>query len=139
VTNGKTPLYLTALAVSAAAGFLLAWQPYSVPSRWAAYTTPMRSYLRAAVRQDSLALARQSTSPEPVLWALHAARSHPQALAVWARYARPGWGLVRGDTAIVVLESSTEVCNHDPIVLRLVGGDRHWRVVRASSACFEAP
>jgi hypothetical protein len=99
----------------------------------------MRSYLSAAVREDSLALARQSSSAAPVAWALHAARTHPQALAVWARYARPDWGLERGDTAIVVLETYTEVCSHDPIVLWLVGRDRQWRVVQASSACFEGP
>jgi hypothetical protein len=139
VTNGKTPLYLTALFVVAAGGVLLAWQPYSVPSRWARYSTPVRSYLRAAVRHDSLALTQQSLSAAPVRWGLHASRSHPQELAVWARFAVPDAGVERGDTAIIVLETSTEVCGHNPIVLRLEGRNGLWRVAQASSSCFEGP
>lgn len=137
--NGKTPLYLTILIAVLAMAFLFAVQPYSAPSRWNRYAEPARDYLRAAVRQDSLALARQSLSSAPVSWALHAAKAHPQALAVWSRYALPSWGLEHGDTAIVYLDASTDVCNDQPIVLQFVGGGKRARVLRASSDCFEVP
>jgi hypothetical protein len=139
VSNGKTPLYLTILAVLLAGGVVFAVQPYSAPSRWYRYTGPSRSYLRAALRQDSISLARQSLSSAPVTWGLHAARAHPQAMIVWTRYARPAWGLEQGDTAIVFLDTSTEVCDRDPIVLRFVTTEAGPRVLEASSACFEGP
>lgn len=139
MANGKTPAYLAVLAVVFAVGVLLLWQPYSVTPRWKRYAAPMESYLRAAVRQDSVALARQTLSDSAVTWALHAARAHPQALAVWARDARPSWGLERGDTAIIGLETFTEVCDANPIVLRFVVHEKRPMVAQASSACFEAP
>jgi hypothetical protein len=139
MTNGKTPLYLTILALVLALALVLTLQPYSAPSRWYRYAGPTRSYLRAALRQDSLALARLSLTAAPVSWALHAARTHPRAMDVWSRYARPSWGLEQGDTAIVYLDTDTDVCSEDPIVLHFIGGGKEIRVFRATSACFEAP
>lgn len=137
--NGKTSVYLIILAAGLGVAALLTLQPYSAPSRWHRYAEPTRSYLRAALRKDSLALTRQSVTAAPVNWALHAARTNPGAMAVWSRYARPSWGLERGDTAIVYLETGTEVCSGDPIVLHFVRGGTQPRVLRASSACFEGP
>jgi hypothetical protein len=135
--NGKTPLILTVAVFLLAAGWLLAVQPYSAPSPWLRYGAASERYLAAALRQDSMELVRQSVTTAPVAWALHAARVNPRALAVWSRYARPSWGLERGDTAIVYLDTSTDVCSRQPIVLRFVGGRKHTRVLQASSACFE--
>jgi hypothetical protein len=137
--NGKIPLYLTLLAVLLIVGVVLAVQPYSVPSPWYRYEAPSRRYLRAALRQDSVALARQSVSTVPVAWALHAARAHPAELRVWSRYARPWWGVERGDTATVYLDTHTGVCRDHPIVLHFVGGGSRARVLQATSACFEGP
>jgi hypothetical protein len=137
--NGRMPLYLTILTVILAAAWLRLAQPYSAPSRWSRFAGASERYLQAALRQDSVELVRQSITAGPVTWALHAARSHPRALAVWTRYARPSWGLERADTAVVYLETSTEVCSEDPIVLRFVGGGKQARVAHASSACFEGP
>jgi hypothetical protein len=137
--NGKIPLYLTLLGLLLTVGVLLAVQPYSVPSRWNRYAAPSQRYLHAALQQDSVALARQSLSTAPVTWALHAARAHPTALAVWSRYARPWWAVEHGDTATVYLDTSTEVCSDQPIVLRFVGRGSQARVLRATSACFEGP
>jgi hypothetical protein len=136
--NGKTPLYLTLGFAVLAGGLVLAWQPYSVPSRWARYEAPTRSYLRAALRRDSIALVRQTSSAEAVAWALRASRNHPEALAVWNRHAHPSWGLESGDTATVGLDSDTDVCRYHPIVLRFVTG-KVPRLIHASSACFDVP
>jgi hypothetical protein len=138
MTNGKTPLYLTVALGLLAGALVFAWQPYSVTSRWARYAGPMQSYLRAALRRDSLALVRQTGSAEAVAWALHAARAHPEALTVWTRHAHPSWGLEIGDTATIGLDSDTNVCSEHPIVLRFVTG-KVPRVIEASSACFENP
>jgi hypothetical protein len=135
----KTPLYLTILLAGLAVAALLTVQPYSAPSRWNRYAGAAERYLEAALRQDSVALAKQSLSTAPVSWGLHAGRAHPRALAVWSRYAHPSLGFQHGDTAIVYLETATEVCSQEPIVLHFVGTGKRTRVLQASSACFELP
>lgn len=138
MVNGRTPFYLTLLAAALFVGAIWILQPYSVVSPWSAYTKPARRYLQAAMRQDSVALAEQSGSAEPIAWALAAARTYPDSLAIWAREAEGSTGGRRGDTADVLLSTRTEVCSDHPIWLRFVGSGEEARVLQASSACFEA-
>ncbi len=141
--NGRTPLYLTLVlaAVFGTAMFLV--QPYSGPSaseaasRWEAYVEPARRFLRAAIQRDSLALVRQSTNSEPVIWALAAARRQPDSLRIWARKARVWAGSRHGDTTEVLYTTYTSVCSDQPIWLRFVGPRDEARVVEAGSACFQ--
>jgi hypothetical protein len=135
--NGRTPFYLTLLAAAAAIAALYLVQPYSVGGGWRVYTRPAQRYLRAALHQDSLALVRQSASAGPVLWGLHAARAHPEALQMWARYGNAWTGWRRGDTALVLLQTASDVCGDEPIVLRFIGAGGSARVLQARSACFE--
>lgn len=136
MVNGRMPLYLTLLAAALFIAALRIFQPYSVSSPWRVYTEPAKRYLQAAVRQDSVALARQSGATAPVLWALAAARAQPESLAAWARDAEAWTGGRRGDTADVLLAIPTEVCSKHPIWLRFVGTGESTRVLHASSACF---
>ena len=138
MVNGKKPLYLTLLAAALCVAALLALQPYSADWPGRAYAKPARRYVRAALRQDSVDLARRSASVAPVVWALTAARTHPDSLALWARYTRAWTGERRGDTTDVFLYSSSEACGRKPIVLRFVGSGDKAKVVRASSTCLDS-
>jgi hypothetical protein len=135
--NGQTPLFLTLLGAALLLVGVAVLQPYSVTSPWAVYSTPAQRFLQAAVRGDSLALARQSGSAEPVVWALAAARRYPDSLAAWARDAEAWSGGRWGDTAEVVLQISGQVCSEHPIWIRFVGSGDNARVLRVSSTCFE--
>jgi hypothetical protein len=134
--NGRMPLYLTLVAAVLFVAALRIVEPYSVSSRWRAYTEPAKRYLEAAMRQDSLALARQSGGTAPVLWALAAARNQPESLAAWARDAEAWTGRRRGDTADVLLAIPSDVCSKHPIWLRFVGSGKQARVLQATSTCF---
>jgi hypothetical protein len=138
MANGRTPYLLTLVVLAVIVVTVLLVQPYSVRSRWQPYVQPARQYLQAALRRDSAALTRQSVSAAPVAWALHAARTAPETLAVWAAVLRPATGRQWGDTTDVVFETSTEVCEFRPILMRFVGADRTPRVLMASSRCFGA-
>jgi hypothetical protein len=138
MVNGRMPAYLTLVAVALCAAALWLLQPYSVRSPWEVYTKPAQRFLLAAMRRDSLALSRQSGSIAPVVWALAAARTHPESLSVWARDAEASMGTRRGDTADVLLSTATDVCSRHPIWLRFVGSGDEARVLRASSACFDS-
>jgi hypothetical protein len=135
--NGRTPLYLTLLGAGLLVAALMVLQPYSVTSPWGVYSRPAQRFLQAALRGDSLALAQQSGSVEPVVWALAAARRHPDSLAPWAKDAEAWTGGRWGDTAEVVLQTSAEVCRDHPIWIRFVGSGENARVLRVSSTCFE--
>jgi hypothetical protein len=128
--NGKTPLYLTVLLAAVLTAAMLLAQPYSLrsraPSPWEAYTQPARHYLQAALKKDSLALARQSAAVAPVVWALAMARQHPDSLSKWARRARVWTGSRHGDT--------TEILLHQPLWLRFVGSEDEAKVVEAGSS-----
>jgi hypothetical protein len=138
-TNERTPYILTLAVVAVTALAVLLVQPYSVPSPWQSYVQPARQYLQAALRGDSAALARQSVSGAPVAWALHAARTAPETLAIWAAVLRPATGRHWGDTTDVVFETSTEACEFRPILMRFVRTDGAARVLTATSRCFRAP
>jgi len=136
MANGKVPLYLTLLAMAVLAAALLTFQPYSADWPGTGYTKPAQRYLRAAIRQDSVDLARLSVSLSPVAWALGAARAHPDTLALWGRRVQAFTGERRGDTAEVFVYPVGEVCGEAPIVLRFVGSGSNARVLVASSACL---
>ena len=140
--NGKTPLYLTLILSAVLAAAMLLIQPYSLrssaPSPWQIYAEPARRYLQAALREDSLALVRQSNALAPVAWALAAARRHPDSLSVWALGAKVWTGSRHGDTAEVLLSTTTDVCTDRPIWLRFIGSGDEIRVTEAGSSCFES-
>lgn len=132
--NGKTPLYLTLAAAVVFAVAVLTVEPYSVTSPWHVYDEPARLYLRAAARGDSLDLARRTSDPRAVRWALAAARAEPDSLALWAREAKAWAGHRRGDGTDVFLSTRVSTCD---LVMRFVGAGNNARVERASSACLE--
>jgi hypothetical protein len=136
MTNGRVPAGLLVLATVVAIVAVLWLQPYSVVSPYRAYTEPARRFLRTALVQDSLELKTGAASPQPVRWALRAARANPKALAIWAQVLRPYSGLQRGDTATVVFQTSTRVCHLQPIAMTFIRGAEGPRVLVASSACF---
>jgi hypothetical protein len=133
--NGRTPLYLMVLALGLLIAFVLTLQPYSADWPGTDYTEPARKFIRAAIQQDSAGLATLSASATPVAWALDAARSHPDTLALWSRRIRAFAGAKRGDTADVFVYPQDHGCGESPIVLRFVGSGRDARVLRASWTC----
>jgi len=137
MANGKTPLYVTLLLLALLGGTLLLFQPYRADWPGTAYAEPARRYIRAALRQDSVGLVRLSASPAPVTWALRAARTHGDSLALWGRRIQAYAGELRSDTAEVFVYPPGEHCDAAPIVFRFVGTGRDARVVQASSDCLE--
>jgi len=137
MVNGKTPLYLTLLAAALFVAAILSLQPYSADWPGTAYARPARRYIHAAIHQDSVGLVRLSASAAPVVWALEAARTRPESLALWARRPRAWTGERRGDTAEVFLYNASEGCGNAPIVLRFVGAGDTARVLQARSACLD--
>jgi len=136
MVNGKTPFYLTVVAAILLGAAVLLFQPYSADFPGTAYAKPARTFLRAAIRQDSLGLDRMSASAAAVDWALRAARTHPDSLAAWAGGTHTYVAGHRADTAEILVYPAHEPCSEVPIVLRFVGTGRHARVVQASSACL---
>jgi hypothetical protein len=134
MTNGTIPLYLTLLAAIVFGATLLTVQPYSVTSRWHSYDQPARLYLQAAVRHDSLALTRHTSTEEAARWAMEAARTQPDSVALWAQEAEAWAGNRRGETTEVFLSTrASTACN---LVLRFVGSGTDVKVSRASSSCL---
>jgi hypothetical protein len=82
-------------------------------------------------------LVRLSASPAPVTWALRAARTHGDSLALWGRRIEAWTGELHGDTAEVFVYPQGQHCDEAPIVFRFVGTGRDARVVQASSACLD--
>jgi hypothetical protein len=134
--NGKTPLYLTVLVLGLLGAVLMISQPYSADWPRTPYAKPAREYIHAALRQDSVRLARLSISPEPVIWALEASRAHHDSLALWKRRIEAWTGKTLGDTAEVFIYPTTDACGQSPIVFRFVGSGRNIRVLQASSRCW---
>jgi hypothetical protein len=137
MVNGKTPLYLTLLAAALFVAVLLIFQPYSADWSGNDYAKPAKRYIRAAIRQDSVGLARLSVSATPVVWALNAARAHPESLALWARSTQAWTGVRRSDTTEVFIHPNGEACGQAPMVLRFLGSGSKAKVLRASSACLD--
>jgi hypothetical protein len=128
--NGKTPVYLSLVLAAVLSAAMLLAQPYSYrsgpPSPWQAYSEPARRFLQAAMRKDSMALARQSAATAPVSWALGMARERPESLSDWASDVKVWTGSRHGDT--------TEILLYQPVWLRFVGTDSSTRVVEAGWA-----
>jgi hypothetical protein len=131
--NGKTPIYLTALAAAIMVAAVLILQPYSVRSPWDAYSAPVRRYLGAALAGDSAALARQSVDDRSVAWALAAARHQPDSVALWARKAVAWAGIRHSDTVDVFVGPPESSCT---MVIRFVGEARHSRIEQATAKCL---
>jgi hypothetical protein len=136
MVNGRIPLYLTALVLCLLGATLLLLQPYSADWPGTDYAKPAREYIRAALRQDSVRLARLSASMRPVTWALNAARAHGDSLALWNRRIQAFTGELRGDTAEVFVYPVGDGCGEAPIVFRFVGTGKDARVLQASSSCW---
>lgn len=135
--NGNKPLLLTILAAVVFIAALLVLQPYSADWPGRAYAKPAQHYIRAALRHDSVRLARLSASAEPVMWALQAARTHPESLALWAGRTQAWTGVRSGDTTEVFLYPAGEACSQAPIRFRFVGSGGEARVLSASSSCLD--
>jgi hypothetical protein len=133
----KMPLYLTFVLAVLGLAALLTIQPYSADWPGRAYKKPAQRYVLAALRQDSVALARLSAGLAPVVWALNAARRRPLFLALWAKQTQAWTGDRRGDTADVFLYPSSKTCGETPIVFRFVGSGNGARVLSAGSACLD--
>jgi hypothetical protein len=135
--NGKTPLLLTLLAAGLFVATLLIVQPYSADWPGGAYAKPAKRYIQAALRQDSVRLARLSVTDTPVVWALDAARMRRESLALWTGRMEARTGARSGDTTEVFLYPSGEVCSEAPILFRFVGSGSDARVLSASSSCLD--
>lgn len=137
MTNGHTPVFLTMLAAALLMAALLTFQPYSAESSGRAYAKPAKRYVRAALGQDSLGLARISASGEAVAWGLRTARLRHDSLALWSGRTQAWTGMRSGETTEVFLYPPGETCGEAPIVLRFVGSGRDARVLSARSACLD--
>jgi hypothetical protein len=137
MVNGKTRVFLTFLLIILLVAAVFILQPYSADWPGRAFTKPARSYIRAAIHQDSVELLRLSGSMSPVIWALDAARAHRDTLALWERWIRAWTGEKRGDTTEVFVYPGGEVCDKAPLILQFVDSGNRARVVGARSACFD--
>lgn len=136
MATDRRPLYATLIFLGILLTALFVLQPYSAD--WpSAYSEPARRYIRAAIRQDSAALTRLSTSNSPVRWALAAARRHPERLTIWKGRIEAWTGERRGDTTEVFVYPSGWACDQEPIVLRFVSSGAAPKVVEASSKCLD--
>jgi hypothetical protein len=137
MVNGRTPLYLTVLAAAAFVGAILWFQPYSADFPGGPYAQPARRYIRAALKQDSVALSRLSISPRPVLWALHVARAKPESLSAWSGRVEAWTGERKGDTTQVWVYGAGHSCSEIPIELQFVGSGDRAKVAKAESKCLD--
>ena len=137
MVDSKPPLILTILAAVLFVVALLPLQPYSSDWPGREYIKPAQQYVQAALRQDSVRLARLSVSSAPVIWALDAARMHRDSLLSWAHGTHARTGVRSGDTTAVFLYPQGEVCSEAPIVFRFVGSGSEARVLSASSPCLD--
>ena len=139
MATDRPPIYGTLIFLGILLAALLILQPYSADWPGAAYTASARRYVRAAMRQDSAALMRLSSSGSPVQWALAAARRHPDLLAVWQGRIEVWTGQRTGDTTEVFVYPypPAKACEEEPIVLRFVSSGSAPKVSEASSACLD--
>jgi hypothetical protein len=137
MVNGKMPSLLAVLAAGLFVAIIQIVQPYSVDWPGGAYAKPAHRYIQAALRQDSVRLARLSATNTPVVWALGAARMHRDSLALWTGRTEARTGVRWGDTTEVFLYPSGELCSEAPILFRFVGSGSDARVLSASSRCLD--
>ena len=70
------------------------------------------------------------------MWALTAARTHRDSLALWASRIQAWTGARSGDTTEVVVYPPGEACSEAPIRFRFVGSGDEALVLSAASACL---
>jgi hypothetical protein len=138
MATDRRPIYGSLIFLGILLAALLIFQPYSADWPGSVYTGPARRYIRAAMRQDSVTLARLSTSGSPVRWALAAARRYSDGWEAWEGRIETWTGERRGDTTEVFVYSypRSSDCEEEPIVLRFLGSGAAPKVVEASSACL---
>jgi hypothetical protein len=134
--NGKIPLLLTLLLAGLFVATVLVVQPYSADWPGGAYAKPAKRYIQAALRQDSVGLARFSATDAAVVWALAAARMHGESLTFWRGRTSARTGVRSGDTTEVFLYPTGDACGEAPIRFRFVGSGGDARVLSASSSCL---
>ena len=132
----RIPLYLSMAAATLLTAAVLTLQPYSADRGFA---IPAERYVRAALAQDSMALANLSVADSPVAWALHMARRSPTSLEAWARHSEAFTGEHHGDTTQVFLYSRDAVCGDEPIQFEFVGLRDDARVAGVGLHCDSAP
>jgi hypothetical protein len=137
MVNGKRPIYGTLIFLGVLLAALVVFQPYSADWPGSAFAEPTRRYVRAAIRQDSAALVRLSTSESAVRWALAAARRHPDTLSFWKGRIQAWTGERTGDTTEVFVYPPEGQCEEKPLVLRFVSSGTAARVLEASSRCLD--
>ena len=136
MVSDMRPIYATLVFLGVLLAALFLFQPYSADWPRSVYAGPARRYIRAAIRQDSVALTRLSASDSPVRWALAAARRHRDTLTLWSQRVEALTGERRGDTTEVLVYPTGGACGQQPIVLRFVGSGSALKVVEASSDCL---
>jgi hypothetical protein len=137
MVNGKRPILGTFVFLGVLLAALLVFQPYSADWPGSAFAEATRRYVRAAIRQDSAALVRLSTSESAVRWALAAARRHPDTLSLWKGRIEAWTGERTGDTTEVFVYPVEGGCEKEPIVLRFVRFGTAAKVLEASSRCLD--
>ena len=138
MNNDKAPFYLWLVAAALLATAVMTLQPYSAEPVGKGFGKPAERFVRAALAQDSVALARLSATDRPVTWALAVARRAPGSLAAWAHHTQAWTGERRGDTTQVFLYSRAALCDDAPIQFRFVHARSGAKVVGASSACLDS-
>ena len=139
MATDRRPIYGTLVFLGILLTALFALQPYSADWPGSVYSKPARRFIGAAIRQDSAALTRLSTSESAVRWALAAARRHPDLLTVWKGRLETWTGERKGDTTEVFVYPYPRgwACEEQPIVLRFVSSGTAPKVLDASSECLE--
>ena len=135
MSEDRTPLYLSLVAATLMVLAVLTLQPYSADWPGRRFIRPAEVYVRAAMAQDSLALARLSVADSPVAWALAMSRRNPRSLAAWAHNSQAYTGERHGDTTQVFVYSGSPACGDAPIKFRFVDRPSGARVVAAALAC----
>jgi hypothetical protein len=138
MNDDRAPFYLWLVAAALLVTAVMTLQPYSAESVGKGFGKPAERYVRAALAQDSLALARLSATDSPVNWVLAAARRSPASLAAWAHHTQAWTGERRGDTTQVFLYSAADICGDAPIQFRFVHARSGAKVVGASSTCLDS-
>lgn len=141
--DDKAPLYLSLAAAVLLVAAVWTLQPYSADWPGTGFAKPAQRYVRAALAQDSAALARLSAADSPVTWALALGRRQPASLAAWSRGSQAFTGERHGDTTQVFVYSRESngthpECGDGPIELRFVARGNDTRVVGARMACLDS-
>jgi hypothetical protein len=111
---------------------------YSQPSATYRQIEPIRTFLRHALAQDSVALVARTRDDQPIQWALAATRLDSAAVREWAE-SRPHVRSTRhGDTLWVTLRrpGSTERCSPlYPLIAGFLEDRGELQLVHLSSSC----